>query len=66
VTKVVIIGAGAGGRALLEMFTSDPTVAILGIADVNPWAPVSIWHASLNIAVATDLRESWSPTHVWT
>jgi len=46
VTKVVIIGAGAGGRALLEMFTSDPTVAILGIADVNPWAPVSSWHAS--------------------
>jgi len=34
-TKVAIIGAGKGGRALLEMFAGDPTVTILGVADVN-------------------------------
>lgn len=38
-TKVAIIGAGKGGRALLEMFAGDPTVTILGVADVNAWAP---------------------------
>ncbi len=32
-TKVAIIGAGKGGRALLEMFAGDPTVTILGAAD---------------------------------
>ena len=36
---VVIVGAGKGGRALLEMFAGDPTVTILGIADLNSWAP---------------------------
>jgi transcriptional regulator with PAS, ATPase and Fis domain len=56
-TKVVIIGAGKGGRALLEMFSGDPTVALLGIADVNPWAPGFELARRLNIPVATDLRE---------
>jgi len=56
-TKVVIIGAGKGGRALLEMFTGDPTVSILGIADVNPWAPGLELARRLNIPVTTDLRE---------
>ena len=37
--KVAIVGAGKGGRALLEMFAGDPTVTILGVGDVNPWAP---------------------------
>ena len=34
-TKVAIIGAGKGGRALLEMFAGDPTVTILGVIDVT-------------------------------
>ncbi len=55
-TNVVIIGAGKGGRALLEMFSGDPTVTIFGIADVNPWAPGLELARRLNIPVATDLR----------
>jgi DNA-binding NtrC family response regulator len=55
-TKVVIIGAGKGGRALLEMFTGDPTVSILGIADLNPWAPGLELARRLSIPVATDLK----------
>src|SRR6266545_6944865 len=55
-TKVVIIGAGKGGRALLEMFNGDSTVSILGIADVNPWAPGLELARRFNIPVATDLR----------
>jgi two-component system sensor histidine kinase DegS len=55
-TKVAIIGAGKGGRALLEMFAGDPTVTIRGVADVNPWAPGLELARRLNIPVATDLR----------
>jgi transcriptional regulator with PAS, ATPase and Fis domain len=55
-TKVVIVGAGNGGRALLEMFSGDPTVTILGIADANPWAPGLDLARRLDIPVATDLR----------
>jgi len=57
VTKVVIVGGGKGGRALLEMFTGDPTVSILGVADVNPWAPGLELARRLNLPVTTDLAE---------
>ena len=53
-TKVVIIGAGKGGRALLEMFAGHPTVTILGVADVNAWAPGLELARRLNIPVATE------------
>ncbi len=53
-TKVAIIGAGKGGRALLEMFAGDPTVTILGVADVNAWAPGRELARRLNIPVATE------------
>jgi transcriptional regulator with GAF, ATPase, and Fis domain len=56
-TKVVIVGAGKGGRALLEMFVGDPTVTILGVCDLNPWAPGLDLARRLNLPVATDLRE---------
>ena len=55
-TKVVIVGAGKGGRALLEMFSGDPTVTILGVVDVNAWAPGLELARRLNIPVSTDLR----------
>jgi len=57
VTKVVIVGAGKGGRALLEMFVGDSTVSIVGVADVNPWSPGLELARRLNIPVATDFRE---------
>lgn len=56
-TRVVIVGAGKGGRALLEMFSGDRTVTIMGVADVNPWAPGLELARRLNIPVSTDLRE---------
>jgi len=57
VTRVVIVGAGKGGRALLEMFSGDPTVAIVGVVDVNPWAPGLELARRLNVPMGTDLRE---------
>jgi transcriptional regulator with GAF, ATPase, and Fis domain len=56
VTKVAIVGAGKGGRALLEMFAGDPTVAIVGVADQNPWAPGIEFARRLNIPVSTELN----------
>ena len=55
-TKVVIVGAGKGGRALLEMIVGDPTVSIVGVADANAWAPGLELARRLNIPVATDFR----------
>ncbi|MBM3218949.1 MAG: sigma-54-dependent Fis family transcriptional regulator [Candidatus Rokubacteria bacterium] len=56
-TTVVIVGAGKGGRALLEMLVGDPTVTIAGISDVNPWAPGIDLARRLNLPITTDFRE---------
>src|SRR5262245_26389976 len=56
-TRVVIVGAGKGGRALLEMIVGDPTVSIVGVADANAWAPGLELARRLNIPVSTDFRE---------
>ena len=56
-TKVVIVGAGKGGRALLEMIVGDATVSIVGVADANAWAPGLELARRLNIPVATEFRE---------
>jgi transcriptional regulator with GAF, ATPase, and Fis domain len=54
---VVIVGAGKGGRALLEMFVGDPTISIVGVADVSSWAPGLEFARRHGIPVATDYRE---------
>ncbi|HEY3066872.1 MAG TPA: sigma 54-interacting transcriptional regulator [Methylomirabilota bacterium] len=56
-TNVVIVGAGKGGRALLEMFAGDPTISILGVADLSPWAPGIELARRLDVPVATDFRD---------
>jgi two-component system NtrC family sensor kinase len=38
-TKVAILGAGRGGRALLDLLHHIPSIEIVGIADRNPAAP---------------------------
>lgn len=37
--RVVILGAGKGGTALLELFSQLPHIQIVGIADTDPRAP---------------------------
>mgnify|MGYP000168003450 FL=1 len=54
-TTVVILGAGKGGTALLELFTRLPGVEIAGIADQDASAP-ALQHASqLGIPITQDL-----------
>lgn len=54
---MLIVGAGKGGRALLEMFVGDPTITIVGVADVNPWAPGLEIARRHDVPVTTDFRE---------
>ena len=37
--RVIILGAGRGGAALLELFTQSRQVIVVGVADKNPHAP---------------------------
>jgi two-component system sensor histidine kinase DegS len=57
VTHVAIIGAGRGGTALMEIFTSDPLVKIIGIAETDPTAPGVRLAARLKIPVTRNFRK---------
>jgi signal transduction histidine kinase len=37
--KIIILGAGTGGTALIDLFTRSSGVEIIGVADINPNAP---------------------------
>ena len=53
-TKIVIIGGGKGGTALLGLFRHLPGVEIVGIADKDPSAPALQRARELGISVSTD------------
>jgi diguanylate cyclase (GGDEF)-like protein len=52
---VLIIGAGRGGTALLEMFADDPLIRVIGIVDVAPAATGMTLAAKLGVPSYTDL-----------
>jgi transcriptional regulator with PAS, ATPase and Fis domain len=56
-TRVVIIGGGRGGAALIDILHKDPQVTIVGIADINPNAPALDIARRLNIQTTTDYRK---------
>ena len=39
IQRVLVIGAGRGGTAMLELFLDDPLIKIVGIFDADPQAP---------------------------
>lgn len=51
---VLIIGAGRGGTALLEMFLEEPLVNVVAIADTNPDAPGLLLARQHGIATFAD------------
>ncbi len=55
---VLIIGAGRGGSALLEMFIEDRLVEVVAIADPNPASPGIILAKSHGIPTYTDAGEA--------
>ncbi|MBI5197526.1 MAG: GHKL domain-containing protein [Nitrospirae bacterium] len=53
--KVLLVGAGKGGKALVDLFSRSPGVKIIGIADLNPDAPGLQRARQLNIPVTNDV-----------
>ena len=56
-TKVAILGAGRGGRALLDLLHQLPSIEIVGIADRDPAAPGLQRARTLHIPVATNVPD---------
>jgi signal transduction histidine kinase len=56
-TKVAIVGAGRGGRALLDLFHQISSIEIVGIADRDPQASGLQRAREYQIPVTTDVSE---------
>jgi transcriptional regulator with PAS, ATPase and Fis domain len=56
-TRVILIGAGTGGKALVELFRKDPTVEIVGVVDKNAEAPGLVLARELGLPATTNYRE---------
>lgn len=54
-TKIVILGAGKGGTAFLELLSHLPDIEIVGIADKNPSAPGLTRARELGVSVWDDI-----------
>ncbi len=64
VTRVALIGAGAGGAALLSILAPDPLVRIVGVAEINPKAPGLRFAKRYAIPVTRDFHELLSSEEV--
>jgi two-component system sensor histidine kinase DegS len=56
-TRVAIIGAGAGGSALLSILARDPLVRIVGVAEINPKAPGLRLARRYDIPIVRDYKD---------
>jgi diguanylate cyclase (GGDEF)-like protein len=58
IQRTLVIGAGRGGTAMLELFIEDPLIKIVGIIDANPQAPAMAIAKKLGIPNFTKLDEA--------
>ncbi len=56
-TYVAIIGAGRGGKALLEIFAEDPLARIVGLAEVKTQTAGTRLAQQLGVPITHDYRE---------
>jgi signal transduction histidine kinase len=56
-TRVAILGAGRGGRALLDLLHHIPSIKIVGIADRDPAAPGLPRARELQVSVTTNVPD---------
>ena len=56
-TRVILIGAGRGGKALVELFHRDPNIEIVGVADRDDKAPGILAAREFGIRVTNDYRK---------
>ena len=52
-TRIILIGAGAGGRALVELFYNDPTIEIVAVVDRDERARGYVCARERGLRVAT-------------
>jgi transcriptional regulator with GAF, ATPase, and Fis domain len=55
--RVILVGAGRGGKALVELLRKDPTVEIVGVADREASAPGLVLARELGLPVTTNYQE---------
>ncbi|RMH35363.1 MAG: GHKL domain-containing protein [Nitrospirae bacterium] len=56
--RLVILGGGKGGTALLELFSHLSGVTVVGLADINPAAPAVSYAEQLHIPFFSDPIEA--------
>jgi len=56
-TNILIVGAGKGGKLLIELFYNSGTVNIQGVVDTNTDAPGMLLARELGIPTATSYRK---------
>src|SRR5271166_1571158 len=56
-TRIILIGAGTGGRALVELLHKDPSIKVVGVADKNERAPGLALARQLGLPVGTNYRK---------
>jgi diguanylate cyclase (GGDEF)-like protein len=56
--RLLVLGGGRGGTAMLELFLGDPLVEIVGVMDSDPQAPAMALAAQQGIACFTDLTQA--------
>ncbi len=56
-TRIILIGAGNGGRALVELFHKDPTIEIVAVVDKNERAPGLALARKNRLPVATSYKK---------
>ncbi len=57
ITRIIIIGAGKGGRALIEFFLADPTVEIAMVIDTDEEAEGMVLAREAHLQTHTDFKE---------
>jgi len=61
-TRVIVVGAGSGGKALVELLRKDPGVEIVGVADINENAPGLMLARELGLPVTQNYQELLTST----
>ncbi len=56
--RILVMGAGRGGAAMLDLFLEDPQITITGIVDANPEAPALSIAKKYGIQNFTNLAEA--------
>lgn len=56
-TRIILIGAGTGGRALVELFHKDPGIEIVAVVDKNERAPGLALAREFGLPVASSYKK---------